>query len=50
LNNVAFLTPEGKKVLVIENDGNEAVQFTIRFHGTQATTTLAAGAVGSYVW
>jgi glucosylceramidase len=50
LNNVAFLTPQGKKVLVIENDGNEAAQFNIKFKGTQATTSLPAGAVGSYVW
>jgi glucosylceramidase len=50
LNNVAFVTPEGKKVLVIENDGNEAAQFTIKFKGAQATTSLPAGAVGTYVW
>jgi glucosylceramidase len=50
LNNVAFETPDGKKVLIVENDGNDAVTFNIRFNGMWATTTLAGGSVGTYVW
>lgn len=50
LNNVAFETPDDKKVLIVENDGNDAVTFNIRFNGMWAATTLAGGSVGTYVW
>ncbi|HEU4632569.1 MAG TPA: glycoside hydrolase family 30 beta sandwich domain-containing protein [Flavisolibacter sp.] len=50
LNNVAFKTPAGKKVLIVENDGNTSQQFTIKFNGKVVITALAAGAVGTYVW
>ena len=50
LNNVAFETPDGKKVLIVENDGSNAVTFNIRFNGMWAATTLAGGNVGTYVW
>jgi glucosylceramidase len=50
LNNVAFKTPAGKKVLVVENDGTTAQTFNIKYNGKWATTTLDGGAVGTYVW
>jgi glucosylceramidase len=50
LQNVAFKTPAGKKVLIVENDGNTDNSFNIRFKGRWVSTTLAAGAVGTYVW
>lgn len=50
LYNVAFLRPDKKKVLIVENDGSDAQTFNIVFNGKHATTTLAAGAVGTYVW
>ena len=50
LNNVAFLTPEGKKVLVVENDAATSATFNISFTGERAVTTLPAGAVATYVW
>lgn len=50
LNNVVFETPDGKKVLIVENDGSDAVTFNIRFNGMWAATTLAGGSVGTYVW
>ena len=50
LNNVAFKTPEGKKVLVVENDGNTDAAFAISYKGQYAKTTLQAGAVATYVW
>lgn len=49
LQNVAFKTPSGKKVLIVENDGADAT-FNIRFNGKWTTTTLPAGAVGTYTW
>lgn len=50
LQNVAFKTPAGKKVLIVENDGATGTTFNIRFKGKWATTTLPAGAVGTYTW
>ncbi len=50
LENVAFVTPDGKKVLIVENDGSTAQTFNIKFNNRYITTTLNAGAVGTYVW
>ena len=50
LQNVAFKTPDGKKVLIVENDGSSSTSFNIRFKNKWITTTLGAGAVGTYVW
>lgn len=50
LYNVAFRTPEGKKVLIVENDGDKAEVFNIRYNGKWITTSLASGAVGTYIW
>jgi len=48
--NAAFKTPGGKKVLIVENDGTSEASFNIRFNGQWATSSLAGGAVGTYVW
>ena len=50
LYNVAFKTPAGKKVLIVENDGSASATFNIRFKNKWVTTTLPAGSVGTYVW
>jgi glucosylceramidase len=50
LNNVSFKTPAGKKVLIVENDGHSTQNFNIAFNGKWVTTSLVAGAVGTYVW
>lgn len=50
LANVAFLTPGGKRVLIVTNDGSAPQKFQIRYHGKSATSTLSAGSVGTYVW
>lgn len=50
LQNVAFKTPAGKKVLIVENDGTTSSTFNIRFNNKWITTTLPAGAVGTYIW
>jgi len=44
------LTPQGKKVLIVENDGNIDATVRIKYKNQFATTSLAAGAVGTYVW
>ena len=50
LQNVAFVRPDGKKVLVVENDGNAGVSFNIKYKGKWVTTALDGGAVGTYIW
>ncbi|MDO9136789.1 MAG: glycoside hydrolase family 30 beta sandwich domain-containing protein [Lutibacter sp.] len=50
LNNVAFKTPTGKKVLVVVNDGNSTELFNIKYNGKWITTSLDGGAAGTYVW
>jgi glucosylceramidase len=50
LPNVAFRTPEGLKVLVVLNDADRAQTFTVGQRGQGLVGTLAAGAVGTYVW
>jgi glucosylceramidase len=50
LNNVAFKVPSGKIVLLVENDGASAGIFNIRFNGKWVTTSLEAGAVGTYIF
>jgi glucosylceramidase len=48
--NVAFKTPDGKKVLIVENSGNTLEGFNIRFNGKWVSTSLNAGDVATYIW
>jgi len=50
LANVAFITPQGKKVLLVENDGTTDASVSIKFKELVAKTVLPAGAVATYVW
>src|SRR3984957_13704056 len=50
LASVAFLTPEGKVVLVVSNTGNFAKPFAVKYHGKFFQTALPAESVGTYVW
>lgn len=50
LNSVAFKTLGGKKVLIVENDGNTSEIFNIKQNGKWITTSLEAGSVGTYIW
>ncbi|HEX2535481.1 MAG TPA: glycoside hydrolase family 30 beta sandwich domain-containing protein [Chitinophagaceae bacterium] len=50
LPNVAFVTPEGKKVLIVLNSGNADKSFNIGYKGRTVSATLDAGAVGTFVW
>lgn len=50
LYNVAFKTPDGKKVLVVENDGDRTELFNIKYKGKWITTSLDGGSVATYVW
>ena len=50
LPNVAFKTPEGKKVLIVLNDAGSLQNFNISFNGKSVSTSLPQGAVGTFVW
>lgn len=50
LNTVAFTTPEGKKVVIVENEGNTNEFFNIKFNGEWMLTSLETGAVATFVW
>jgi glucosylceramidase len=50
ITTAAFLTPDHKKVLIIENDDQAPDAINIRFNGKWVTTTVPAGAVGTYIW
>jgi len=50
LHNVAFLTPEGNKVLIVVNDNDIEKTFSIRYNNKFSTASLSAGAVGTFVW
>jgi glucosylceramidase len=48
--NVAFKTPDGKKVLIVLNNTNADQTFNIKFRNKITTSTLSAGSVATYVW
>ena len=50
LPNVAFVTPEGKRVLIVLNESAEQKDFNIVMGGEKARATLPAGSVATYVW
>ncbi|WP_342085954.1 glycoside hydrolase family 30 protein [Dyadobacter sp. OTU695] len=50
LPNVAFLTPNGKKVLIVLNDSDAEKKFTIQDGALVTNVSLKAGAVGTFVW
>ncbi len=50
LQNVAFRTPQGKKVVIVLNDGQNFEMFNIEYNGKWITTSLDAGSVGTFIW
>ena len=50
LYNVAFKIPDGRKVLIVINNGAANSSFNIKYKGQWVTSGLAAGSVGTYVW
>ena len=50
LASVAFLTQEGKVVLVVSNTGNFPKPFAVKYHGKVFQTAMPAESVGTYVW
>jgi glucosylceramidase len=50
LYNVAFKTPEGRKILIVENDGSTDKKFNIRCNNKWSSVVLPKGGIGTYVW
>ena len=50
LPNVAFITPENKKVLIVANEDNAPQTFTINYDRKNASVTLQGKAVATFVW
>ncbi|MEI7421390.1 MAG: glycoside hydrolase family 30 beta sandwich domain-containing protein [Prolixibacteraceae bacterium] len=50
LPNVAFKTPEGKKVLIVLNESASTLKFNIQFKDMIVSPSISGGAVGTYVW
>ncbi|MDR6942227.1 glycoside hydrolase family 30 protein [Mucilaginibacter pocheonensis] len=50
LPNVAFKTPDGKKVLIVANVSQSSQDFNIKYKGKAVAATLDKGSVGSYIW
>ncbi len=48
--NVAFTRPDGKKVLIVQNNTNAEKAFRIKHKDETITTSLKAGSAGSYLW
>ncbi len=49
LSNVGFITPSGKKVVIVLNDSPSGKNFALRFKTRIANTFLPANAVGTFV-
>ncbi|MCS5491189.1 glycoside hydrolase family 30 protein [Algoriphagus limi] len=50
LPNVAYITPEGKTVLIAHNDSDSPIDFVIEYDGMLFTATLNSKATGTWVW
>jgi len=50
LPNVAFITPEGRKVLIVLNNSGSTQNFNITFNGKRVAASLDDGNVATYVW
>lgn len=50
LSNVAFKTPDGRRVIIVANTGNTPKSFNIGYGGKLLSTELKNGSVGTYIW
>ena len=50
LYTVAFSCPDGKKVLIVLNDGNNPALFNIKFNGKWTTASLSPASAGTFIW
>ena len=50
LQSVAFVRPDGKKVVIVLNDSGSSTSFNIKYKGKWAVTELPGATVGTYIW
>lgn len=50
LPNVAFRSPDGKKILIVANTSKDTQTFNIKYKDKIAVATLDAGSVATYIW
>jgi len=50
LQNVAFLRPDGKKVLIVLNDEANSETFTVQFNNQSFSVSLEGYAVATFIW
>jgi glucosylceramidase len=50
LQNVAFLRPDGKKVLIVLNNEDNSETFTVQFDNQNFSVTMKGHAVATFVW
>lgn len=50
LQNVAYVTLSGKKVLIVLNDSNSPQSFTITFKGKSVVASLDVSSAGTFIW
>jgi glucosylceramidase len=50
LQNVAFKTPSGKKVMIVLNEANQPTTFNIKFNNKFVSITLPATSAGTFIW
>jgi glucosylceramidase len=50
LPNVAYKTPNGKRVLLVLNNGAASPNFNIQYKGKVVSTSLNVGSVATFVW
>ena len=50
ISSVAFLTPQGKTVLLLQNEHSQEQTFNIKFKGKNTTTSLPAKSVATYLF
>ena len=48
--NVAFRTPDGKKVLIVINTAPVKKNFNVKFRGSTVQLSLESGAAATYIW
>ena len=50
LSSVAFLTPSGKKILVVHNDSDNSENFNIKYKNNAATVTIPAKSAVTFIF
>lgn len=50
VSNVAFVTPQGKKVMIVVNENNNTAYFNIQYKGKRAVVSVDANSAATFIW